>query len=238
VIQAIESKKHCFVEKPLCIKESQLEEIKEKYTGENIIQVGFNRRFAPLIQNMKKSLGQTPMSLNYRVNAGIIPKDVWIQDTNIGGGRIVGEVCHFIDTCSFLIGSDVESVFATSIKKADKSIPDEDNVSILLNYKNGSTATITYFAYGDNSMPKESIEAFANGISIHLNDFRELITYKGKTTKEKSSNQDKGFVNEFKAFEASVKSGNPAISFNSIYNTTKTTFKILESLRTKTLVEV
>jgi len=238
VIQAIESKKHCFVEKPLCIKESQLEEIKEKYTGENIIQVGFNRRFAPLIQSMKKTLGNTPMSINYRVNAGIIPKDVWIQDTDIGGGRIVGEVCHFIDTCSFLIGSDVQSVFATSIKKDDKSIPDEDNVSIILNYKNGSTATVTYFAYGDNSMPKESIEAFANGVSLNLNDFRELITYKGKTTKEKNSNQDKGFVNEFKEFEASVKSGEAAIPFESIYNTTKTTFKILESLRTKTLVEV
>lgn len=238
VIQAIEAQKHCFVEKPLCIYEEELEEIKAKYDGKTIVQVGFNRRFAPLIANMKKTLGVTPMSINYRVNAGIIPKDVWIQDREIGGGRIIGEVCHFIDTCSFLIGSDVQSVFATSIKKADKSIPDEDNVSIVLNYKNGSTATITYFAYGDNSMPKESIEAFANGVSLSLNDFRELITYSGKTTKEKSSNQDKGFVNEFKAFKDAVKSGNPAIEFESIYNTTKTTFKILESLRTKTLVEV
>lgn len=238
VMQAIGSQKHCFVEKPLCIYEEELEEIKSKYDGKTIVQVGFNRRFAPLIENMKKTLGNNPMSINYRVNAGIIPKDVWIQDREIGGGRIIGEVCHFIDTCSFLIGSDVESVFATSINKADKSIPDEDNVSIILNYKNGSTACITYFAYGDNAMPKESIEAFANGVSINLNDFRELITYNGKTKKEKSSNQDKGFVNEFKEFEKAVKSGNPAISFESIYNTTKTTFKILESLRTKTLVAV
>lgn len=208
VIQAIEAGKHCFVEKPLCIYEEELEEIKSKYDGKTIIQVGFNRRFAPLIENMKKTLGNNPMSINYRVNAGIIPKDVWIQDREIGGGRIIGEVCHFIDTCSFLIGSDVESVFATSINKADKSIADEDNVSIILNYKNGSTATITYFAYGDNAMPKESIEAFANGVSINLNDFRELITYNGKTKKEKSSNQDKGFVNEFKEFEKAIKSSN------------------------------
>lgn len=238
VISAIQSQKHCFVEKPLCITEDELESIAQAYTGENIIQVGFNRRFAPLIQKMKKSLGSNPMSINYRINAGIIPKDVWIQDTEIGGGRIVGEVCHFIDTCSYLIGSDVESVFASSVNKADKSIPDEDNVSIILNYKNGSTATVTYFAYGDNSMPKESIEAFANGVAIHLNDFRELITYQGKTSKDKSANQDKGFVNEFKAFKDSVSNGNPAISFESIYNTTKTTFKILESLRTKSLVEI
>ncbi|QKJ22284.1 bi-domain-containing oxidoreductase [Poseidonibacter lekithochrous] len=238
VIHSIESQKHCFVEKPLCIYEEELEEIKSKYDGKTIVQVGFNRRFAPLIENMKKILGNNPMSINYRVNAGFIPKDVWIQDKEIGGGRIIGEVCHFIDTCSYLTGSNVESVFATSIKKSDKSIPDEDNVSIVLNYKNGSTATITYFAYGDNSMPKESIEAFANGTSLSLNDFRELITYNGKTSKERSSNQDKGFVNEFKAFEKAVKSGTSAISFDSIYNTTKTTFKVLESLRTKNLVSI
>lgn len=239
VLKAIENKKHCFVEKPLCIKENELEELKNTYDGSTIIQVGFNRRFAPLIQTMKKTLGNTPMSVNYRVNAGIIPKDVWIQDSEIGGGRIIGEGCHFIDTCSYLIGSEVESVFATCVNKSDASIPDEDNVSIILNYKNGSTATITYFAYGDNSMPKEYIEVFANGTSLVLNDFREMIIYKGsKSSKTKSSNQDKGFVNEFKAFKDSVISGNPAISFNSLYNTTKTTFKILESIRTKSLIKI
>lgn len=220
-------------------KENELEELKNTYDGSTIIQVGFNRRFAPLIQTMKKTLGNTPMSVNYRVNAGIIPKDVWIQDSEIGGGRIIGEGCHFIDTCSYLIGSEVESVFATCVNKSDASIPDEDNVSIILNYKNGSTATITYFAYGDNSMPKEYIEVFANGTSLVLNDFREMIIYKGsKSSKTKSSNQDKGFVNEFKAFKDSVISGNPAISFNSLYNTTKTTFKILESIRTKSLIKI
>ena len=238
VLSAIKANKHCFVEKPLCIKEDELEEIKNEYAGKSIIQVGFNRRFAPLVEKMKKSLGSNHMSVNYRVNAGVIPKDVWIQDSQIGGGRIIGEVCHFVDTCSFLIGSEVESVFATSIKKADKSVPDEDNVSIILNYKNGSTATITYFAYGDNSMPKESIEVFSNGIALSLNDFRELITFQGKSKKEKSANQDKGFINEFKAFKDAINSGKPAISFDSLYNTTKTTFKVLESLRNKSLVNI
>ena len=238
VLKAIESKKHVFVEKPLCIYEEELESIKEAYTGETVVQVGFNRRFSPMIEKMKKSLsGQ--ISLNYRVNAGIIPKDVWIQDRTIGGGRILGEVCHFIDTCSFLVDSEVESVFATTLNKNDQSIPDEDNVSILLNYKNGSTATISYYAYGDSSMPKEYIEVFGSGVSMQMNDFRELTIFKkGKATKEKSANQDKGFVNEFKAFKDAVKSENEAISFESIYNTTKTTFKILESIRSKSLVEV
>lgn len=238
VLKAIESKKHCFVEKPLCIKEEELELINENFSGDTIVQVGFNRRFAPLIKSMKKTLGNNPMSINYRVNAGIIPKDVWIQDKEIGGGRIIGEVCHFIDTCSFLIGNDVQSVFASSVNKADKSVPDEDNLSVILNYKNGSTATITYFAYGNNSMPKENIEAFANGVSISLNDFRELTIYNGKTNKEKNSNQDKGFINEFKEFEKAVTTGVSAIPFESIYNTSKTTFKILESLRTKTLIYI
>ncbi|MFX4243398.1 Gfo/Idh/MocA family protein, partial [Aliarcobacter butzleri] len=90
------------------------------------------------------------------------------------GGRIIGEVCHFIDTCSYLIDSSVESVFATTIQKNDQSIPEEDNVNIILNYKNGSTATINYYAYGDNSMPKEYIEVFTSGVSMQMNDFREL----------------------------------------------------------------
>jgi predicted dehydrogenase len=238
VIKAIESQKHCFVEKPLCIYEEELEAIKEVYTGKNIVQVGFNRRFSPMIEKMKKSVkGQ--ISVNYRVNAGVIPKDVWIQDRTIGGGRIIGEVCHFIDTCSYLIGSDVESVFASTVNKNDQSIPDEDNVNIVLNYKNGSTATISYYAYGDGSMPKEYIEVFGNGVSMQMNDFRELTIFKGgKSSKEKSANQDKGFVNEFIAFKESVKSGNSAISFESIYNTTMTTFKILESIRSKSLVNL
>jgi len=238
VIESIKSNKHCFVEKPLCIYEDELEAIKEAYTGKTIVQVGFNRRFSPMIQKMKNSInGQ--VSINYRVNAGIIPKDVWIQDRTIGGGRIIGEVCHFIDTCSYLIGSDVVSVYATTITKDDKSIPDEDNVNIILNYANGSTATIGYYAYGDTTMPKEYIEVFANGVSMTMTDFRELIVYSaGKANKTKSANQDKGFVAEFKTFKESVKTAKEAISFESIYNTTKTTFKILESIRTGSVEKV
>ena len=189
-----------------------------------------------MIQKIKSYLN-APITINYRVNAGIIPKDVWVQDREIGGGRIIGEVCHFIDTCSYLTGSEVVSVFASVLSKDDQSIPDEDNVSIILNYENGSMATITYYAYGDKSMPKEFIEVFGNGISMQMNDFRELLIYKqGKKIKEKSLNQDKGFVNEFKAFKDAIRSGKSAISFESIYNTTKTTFKILESIRKKQLV--
>ena len=238
VKKAIEHKKHCFVEKPLCIYEEELESIALLYSGESLVQVGFNRRFSPMVQTMKKHLkGQ--IAVNYRVNAGIIPKDVWIQDRELGGGRIIGEVCHFIDTCSYLVGSDIVSVYASTIQKPNQSIPDEDNVNIVLNYENGSTATIAYYAYGDAAMSKEYIEVFANGVSMEMHDFRELIIYEnGKKKKEKSANQDKGFANEFKAFNEAVKTGIPAISFESIYNSSKTTFKILESINVGTLVDV
>jgi predicted dehydrogenase len=238
VLSAIREGKHCFVEKPLCIYEEELEEISTAYDGETILQVGFNRRFSPMVEEMKQKI-KGPVSLNYRVNAGIIPKDVWIQDRTIGGGRIIGEVCHFIDTCSYLVGSEVSSLFASTVQKDDQSIPDEDNVTIVLNYKNGSMATISYCAYGDSSMPKEQIEAFSNGVSMQLNDFRELLIYtQGKREKIKSANQNKGFVTEFEALKKAIQTGVNAISFDSIYNTTKATFKILESIRTKKLVEL
>ena len=236
MISAIKNGKHCIVEKPLCIYEEELEEIAKVYDGKSILQVGFNRRFSPMIEKMKKNIsGQ--VSINYRVSAGIVPKDVWIQDRSIGGGRVVGEVCHFIDICSFLIGSDVISVYASTMAKDDQSVPDEDNINIILNYANGSVATIVYYAYGDISMPKEYIELFSNSTSMTMTDFRELVIYSGgKAKKEKASNQDKGFVAEFKAFKQAINSGVLAISFESIYNTTKTTFKILESVKKQKMV--
>ena len=238
MISAIENNKHCFVEKPLCIYEDELEAIKEVYNGNTIVQVGFNRRFSPMVEKMKSSLSG-PIAINYRINAGVITKDVWIQDRAIGGGRIIGEVCHFVDTCSYLANSEVVSVFANIVQKDDKSFPDEDNVNITLNYFNGSTAIIGYYAYGDTTMPKEYIEAFGNNVSMSMADFRELVIYSGgKMKKKKSANQDKGFFNEFKAFKEAVKSGESAISFESIYNTTKTTFKILKSIRSGNLEKV
>ena len=236
VLKVIENDKHCFVEKPLCIYEEKLEEIEKAYAGRTIVPVGFNRRFSPMVKKMKEKVSG-PISVNYRINAGVIPKDVWIQDRTIGGGRIIGEVCHFIDTCSYLTGSKVVSVYATAISKDDQSIPDEDNVNIVLNYVNGSSATISYYAYGGSAMPKEYIELFGNGISMQMNDFRELTIFSGsKKEKIKQANQDKGFVEEFKAFKEAVKSGKPAIEFESIVNTTRVTFKILESLRSGKVV--
>jgi len=242
VVKSILKGKHVFVEKPLCITEEELSIIKEKYESlseKPVVQVGFNRRFSPLIKKMKTAAGSGTMSINYRINAGVIPLDTWIQDKETGGGRIVGEVCHFIDTCSFLTGSDPVKVYADVQESADKSVPNEDNVSIIIKYENGSTATITYYADGNQQMPKEYIEVFSGKTSMALNDFRELTIFSGSGKKrEKLAGQDKGFKNEFDAFKDAVLGGKEAISFQSIYLTTLTTFKILESIRTGSSVKI
>lgn len=239
VIKALKAGKHVFVEKPLCIKETELEEIKDLYSSlaarhspPPLLMVGFNRRFAPLIVRMKEIVKDMPMAVTYRVNAGIISRDAWMQDMEVGGGRIIGEVCHFVDACSFLTGSEPVSVYASCVRKDDKSMPDEDNASILIKYRNGSTATVNYLSYGSRQVPKEYIELFSNDITIQMNDFRELLVYKGnKTEKVRNANQDKGFVNELTAFRNAINNGIAPVPFEAYYNTTKTTFKILDSLR-------
>ena len=238
VLSSLNSGKHVFVEKPLAIHESELEEIKDVLSSSennSLLQVGYNRRFAPLVQEMKKVVSDLPMSVNYRINAGVIPRDVWIQDAEVGGGRIIGEACHFIDTCTYLIGALPVSVFASCVTKPDQSIPDEDNVSITLKYQNGSTAVINYYAFGNSQLPKEAIEVFASDIAMKMDNFRELEIFRGaKKTKLKSSNQDKGFKGEFKALKTAIQTGNSAISFDELYSTSKVTFAILNSLKTGT----
>ena len=242
VLTSLKADKNVFVEKPLAILESELEEIKDFYANTDkkpVLQVGYNRRFAPLVQAMKKEAGDLPMSINYRVNAGVIPKDVWVQDPAVGGGRIIGESCHFIDTCTFLIGSLPESVFASCVTKPDQSIPDEDNVSITIKYQNGSTAVINYYAFGNNQLPKEYIELFAPDLAMTMDNFRELEIFKGgKSTKSKNSNQDKGFKGEFTALKTAVEKGELAISFEEMYSTSKLTFAILRSLKTGELQKI
>ena len=245
VVKALQAGKHVFVEKPLCITPAELDEIEDVYasllvhSSAPILTVGFNRRFAPLIGKMKEEAAGRPMAITYRINAGVIPKEVWIQDPEVGGGRIVGEVCHFIDTCSFLADSLPVAVYASCVRKPDASVPDEDNVSIVITFANGSTAAIQYLAYGNRQVPKESIELFAGNTAMQMIDFRELTIYSGsKKERIKSANQDKGFQAEFTAFRDGVRSGTAPIPFDSLCAITRTTFAILESLRTGAVVKV
>jgi predicted dehydrogenase/threonine dehydrogenase-like Zn-dependent dehydrogenase len=246
VVKALKAGKHVFVEKPLCLKPAELDEIQAVFTENRQqptancqLMVGYNRRFSPLVQKMKATVGDKPLAIVYRVNAGVIPLDSWIQDPEVGGGRIVGEVCHFVDACSFLAGSEPVSVFAGCVRKEDRSVPDEDNVCIQIRFANGSIASINYFAYGDRGLPKEYIEVFCGNTAMQMTDFRELVMYTGgKKERVKNANQDKGFVNEFAAFRDGVRDGVPPIPFQSLCATSRVTFAVLESLRTGRNIEL
>ena len=145
-LEAINAGKSVFVEKPLALNEIELDEIIKSYKSKDVnVSVGFNRRFAPLAIKMKKTLGNsiTPINIVATMNAGFIPKDVWIHDMEIGGGRIIGEACHYMDLCNYLTSSTIKSVCMSSMGLSVSE--DTDNVSILLKYENGATAVINYF---------------------------------------------------------------------------------------------
>ena len=255
VLKALKTGKHVFVEKPLCLSEEELGQIVEllnSQIGEHesdlasslqppasspLLMVGYNRRFAPLIRKIKDEFGHGPMAMVYRVNAGAIPKDSWIQDPEFGGGRVVGEVCHFVDTLSFLAGSMVVSVYAAALREPDNL---NDTLNVTLTFQNGSIGTISYLANGDKSLAKERIEVFAHGATAIVDDFKELMIYsRGKKKKKKLISQDKGQKEEVKRFVEAILNGTgEPIPFEEIYNTSLVTFKIIESIRTGTCVKI
>ena len=230
VTEAIKHHKHVFVEKPLCLLESELDEIAElQKDNQHFVMVGFNRRFAPLIQKLKTQLvPNQPLAINYRINSGTIAADHWIHDKAIGGGRIIGEVCHFIDLVSFLSGSKISSISANEMVNANNL---RDTLVINLKMQNGSIASISYFSNGSKELSKEYLEVFSNGQSFILNDFKSL-TIHGKSTKNINlSNQDKGHKEEVKQFLDAIKKGlSCPISFDETYNAMKSTFKAVESI--------
>ena len=194
--------------------------------------VGFNRRFSPLATVLKEKVGNSPMSMIYRINAGAIPADSWIQDKEVGGGRIVGEVCHFIDFLTFINGSIPDRVYASALPDPAGK---EDTVNISLDFKNGSVGAISYFSNGSKSLFKEYVEVYQAGVTAVLKDFRELQVYgSGKKFRKSLFSQDKGQRVMVKGFIDSVRNGKPSpVPFEEIYAVTLTTFKIVESLQTR-----
>ena len=233
VLKGINNNKNIFVEKPLCIKETDLEKIQKSllHKPNTNLMVGFNRRFAPLALKLKEKIGEGPMSIIYRINAGQLPSDSWIQDLEIGGGRIIGEVCHFIDFLTFLCHSNPVKVYASTLPDPTNL---QDTLNINLEFNNGSIGTINYFSNGAQSLPKEYIEVYKGGVTGILNDFKKLEVHSPKGIyKKRSFMQNKGQKEMLSAFFAAMKSSQTSpIPLNEILSVTQTTFKILDCLKT------
>jgi len=233
VIKALEKGLNVFVEKPLAITEEELGQIEEAYKdSKGILQVGFNRRFSPAALAAKdffKDRG-SPCLINYRVNAGYIPKIHWVSDPVEGGGRIVGEVCHFIDLMIYLTGALPIRVFAETVSSDNKIIIEQDNLSILIKFADGSVGQIGYFSNGDKALPKERIEVFGGGKIFIIDDFKNYETIKnGNRRVKKNWCQDKGQANEVKAFFNAIKMGKLAIPMPELLATTQAAFAIVKS---------
>lgn len=233
-IEALRSGKNVFIEKPLALNKEELEKVIEVYKQSGkTLTVGFNRRFAPLAVEMRKALGtaSTPMNIVATMNAGFIPSKVWIHDMEVGGGRIIGEACHFIDLITYLTGSKVKSVCMNSLGTQPEE--NTDNASILLKYENGTNAVINYFANGSKSYAKERIEVYHQERTLVLDNWRKLKGYGFNNFNSASSGQDKGHQNQFNLLIESVKNGGESIiPISELVNTTLASFAAVESLKT------
>lgn len=230
VIESLKNGKNVFVEKPLCMNIDELEIIKKEYDKRNQhLMVGFNRRFSPLIKKSLKILGKdTKKTINYRINVGHIDPNHWTQDKTIGGGRIIGEVCHFLDLCMYIAGAKPTKL--SSFVMDDPNNLD-DTVVVNIKFNNGSIATISYFTNGSKMLEKEYLEIYSNGTTTVLEDYKKLTVY-GEKKKTFKTKQDKGHRQELlEYFNALINGKKCPISFEDIYWSTKMTFDVIKSIR-------
>ena len=240
VIEALRAGKSVFVEKPLCLNKSELEEIKEAYKSvpEGVtLTVGFNRRFSPFATKLKQLVGDGPKNIVATMNAGFIPSDMWVHDLAVGGGRIIGEACHFIDLCSYIAGSRVTAVCMNAMGVNPEE--NTDNATIMLRYENGTNAVINYFANGSKSYAKERVEVYSQERVLVLDNWRKLQGFGVKGFSKKSGAMDKGHKNEFMLLnERMLKGGDALIPFDSLVNTTLASFAAIDSLKEGKWIEI
>lgn len=241
VVKALQAGKHVFVEKPLALNSEQLSVISEQLlkTDHCLLMTGFNRRFAPLAAQLAAHFAHRAEALHmhYRVNAGYIPLNHWTHDPAQGGGRIIGEGCHFVDFLTFLAGAAPLSVSAHALP--DNGKYREDNLSMTFTFPDGSVGVVDYLANGDKSFPKERLEVFCGGRIAVLEDFRTLEMVHDGRHKVVKQAQDKGWKDEWIAFANAIRAGGPPpIPYEQLVGVTKATFAAIESIRSGRVVEI
>ena len=238
VVYTLAKNKHVFVEKPLALNPDELNEVIEaesKSTGS--VTVGFNRRFSPHVKAIKKSVGDAQMNIIATMNAGFIPSNVWVHDMEVGGGRIIGEACHYMDLCVHMTGSKIESVCmqGMGVNPEDNT----DNASILLKFENGSTAVINYFANGSKSYSKERLEVYSQERTYIMDNFRSTKGFGVKGFKNVKTKLDKGHNDQFAEYIGFLKKGGKAlIEFDEIVNVTRASFATILSLKENRWVQI
>ncbi|PHS07662.1 MAG: dehydrogenase [Kordia sp.] len=238
VIKALEKGKHVFVEKPLALNSEELKLIEEAYDkSKGTLMIGFNRRFSPHVQKIKSLVGNSTMNIIATMNAGAIPPEVWVHDMAVGGGRIIGEACHYLDLMVFLSGSKIKSVCMNAL--GENPAENTDNVSILVKMENGSTGVVNYFANGSKSYAKERLEVFSQEKTLIMDNFIKTTAYGVKGFSKLKTKLDKGHKGQFRQIVEQLKNGSvELIPYEELINVTKASFGAVESLKEGKWIEI
>lgn len=238
---ALAAGKSVFCEKPLALSVEELDAVMAAAgAADGILAVGFNRRFAPMAVRMREFIGdgREPLTATYRVSAGAIPESSWVHDLDQGGGRILGEVCHFVDTLTFLARSPVTQVHASGFSDTDAPAQARDNVAVTLRHANGSLGTILYVARSAPGVDKERVEAFGRAGAAILDDYRLLSLHGTRPETIKSRAQDKGHRDEVAAFVQGLRQGRHPVPLSELDNVSLATIAAVESMLTGHPVQV
>ncbi|MBK86633.1 MAG: dehydrogenase [Flavobacteriaceae bacterium] len=231
VIKALNKGKHVFVEKPLALNNEELAAIQKSYSKNNgTLMIGFNRRFSIHSQKTKSLFGNSPMNIIATMNAGLIPPEAWVHDIKVGGGRIIGEACHYLDLMVFLSGSKIKSVCMNALGANPSE--NTDNASILVKMENGSTGVVNYFSNGPKSYPKERLEVFSHGKVLTIDNFIKTSGFGVKGFSKLKTKLDKGHKAQFAKITERLKQGSvELIPYDELINVTKASFAAIQSLK-------
>jgi predicted dehydrogenase/threonine dehydrogenase-like Zn-dependent dehydrogenase len=240
--RALAAGKHVFCEKPLALSTRELDEVLETVaSSQGILAVGFNRRFSPFLRETREFMepATAPIVAMYRVSAGPISQEHWVHDLERGGGRILGEVCHFVDSLAFVAGTPITDVYGAGYGQPETPLQARDNIAITLTFANDSVANIVYVAEGSRRVAKERVEVFGGSRTAILDDYRSLELFDANNSiRRRKRAQDKGHKEEIRAFLAAVSEGEPPVPISEVANVSLATLAAVESLRTGSAVRI